>query len=69
LGVQFRLYDGWNPAWENQGSMGVPPELSKIYLWGLDISDTLTEAGGLDASLSVLEMSNSQITSNPRSPS
>jgi RHS repeat-associated protein len=49
----YYLYDGWNVIAEYSRSVGVPPTLSKTYLWGLDLSGTLQGAGGVGGLLAV----------------
>jgi RHS repeat-associated protein len=49
------LYDGWNPVAEysvNETTGALT--LDKSYLWGVDISGTLTEAGGVGGLLAVI---------------
>jgi RHS repeat-associated protein len=49
------LYNGWNPVAEYavNGTTGALT-LAKSYLWGLDISGTLSEAGGVGGLLAVI---------------
>lgn len=44
LAVTVYLDDGWNVAAEFKVSEGVPPVLSKTYLWGTDPSSSLQGA-------------------------
>jgi RHS repeat-associated protein len=50
------LYDGWNVIAEYEGGTGVPPVIpARTHLWGLDLSNTVQEAGGVGGLLSVKE--------------
>jgi len=48
------VYDGWNPVVEltNQSSTLPSFQLSKSYTWGLDLSGSLSGAGGVGGLLS-----------------
>ena len=48
------LYDGWNRIAEWNGT-----SLSKVYLWGLDLSGTTQGAGGVGGLLSILDVGTS----------
>ncbi|MES2996358.1 MAG: RHS repeat-associated core domain-containing protein [Verrucomicrobiota bacterium] len=51
------LYDAWNCIAEYQGSAGVPPAISKSYLWGTDLSGSLQSAGGVGGLLLITDHS------------
>jgi RHS repeat-associated protein len=55
------VYDAWNPSADYTRSAGVPPVLSRTYLWGTDLSGSIQGAGGVGGLLSVY----APITTNP----
>ena len=57
LSFKLSIYDGWNPIAEYQGSVGVPPALSKTNLWGTDLSGTMQGAGGVGGLLLITDHS------------
>jgi len=50
----FYLYDGWNRIAEYSRTGSATPTLSKVNLWGLDVSGTQQGAGGVGGLLSIL---------------
>jgi RHS repeat-associated protein len=59
--TKITIYDGWNPIAEYLISNS-QYQISKSYLWGMDLSGTLQGAGGVGGLLMVSEISNSQIS-------
>ena len=51
----FYLYDGWNRIAEHSQTGSATPALSKVNLWGLDLSGTPQGAGGGGGLLSILD--------------
>jgi RHS repeat-associated protein len=59
--TELMVYDAWNPSADYTRSAGVPPVLSRTYLWGTDLSGSIQGAGGVGGLLSVY----APITTNP----
>jgi RHS repeat-associated protein len=52
------VYDGWNLIAE----LSSPSTVLRTYMWGLDLSGTMAQAGGVGGLLGVFEISNNQVS-------